>query len=63
MFGQIILILLLVAVVGVLISGLVLMGIGGKLNEKYANRLMSLRVLFQALAIIVLVLLFSVAGK
>lgn len=63
MFGQVLFILLLIATLGILLAGLVLMGIGGKLNEKYANRLMSLRVLFQALAIIVLVLLFSVAGK
>jgi hypothetical protein len=38
-------ILLLVAVVVVLVAGVVLMGIGGKTNEKYANKLMIARVL------------------
>lgn len=63
MFGQIIIVLLLFAVVAVLVSGIVLMGIGGKTNAKYANKLMSLRVILQGLALLALALLFLVGNK
>ncbi|NBX02921.1 MAG: hypothetical protein EBR02_02420 [Alphaproteobacteria bacterium] len=52
-------ILLLFAVVAVLVAGVVLMGIGGKTNEKYANKLMIARVSLQGLAILLLVLMFA----
>lgn len=57
-------ILLFVAVgltAGVLLAGLVSMARGGEFDRRNANRLMRLRVLFQAIAIaIVMVILFAV---
>ncbi len=55
-------ILLLVAVVAVLVAGVVLMGMGNKANEKYANKLMIARVSLQGLAVVLLVVMFM-GGK
>jgi len=49
---------LLLAVVGVLIAGIVLMGIGGKANAKYGNKLMIARVSLQGMVLLMLALLF-----
>lgn len=42
----------------ILITGLVIMAIGGKLNSKYGNKIMALRVLFQAITILFLVAIY-----
>jgi|GEM_PF-1527323 len=63
MFASVLVVLLLLAVTGVLVAGVVLMGVGGKLNEKYSNRLMTLRVTLQALTIFLLAALFMAGGK
>lgn len=47
----------------VLIAGLVVMAKGGKLNRKFATKLMSLRVLFQLIAILLLAALYLTYGK
>lgn len=60
---DILVVLLLLAVLGVLIAGVVLMALGGKANAKYANTLMTARVALQALAILALVLMFAVGNK
>lgn len=44
----------MLATVIVLISGIVLMAMGGKLNKKYGNKLMVARISLQALAVILL---------
>ncbi len=44
----------LVAVVVVLFAGIFSMAIGGKFNERYGNKLMRLRVLFQLIAVLLL---------
>lgn len=44
--------------IAVLVSGLVIMAMGGKLNTKFGNKLMSLRVVFQAITIAALALLY-----
>ena len=49
---------LMIATLIVLVTGIIFMAIGGKLDKKYANKLMSLRVLLQALAIASLGLMF-----
>ena len=41
-----------------LVTGVVLMARGGKLNEKYSTKLMSLRVFFQAIVITLLLFLY-----
>lgn len=51
-------IILMVATVAVLIAGLILMAIGGKVNEKHSNKLMVARVMLQAAAIIMLGIMF-----
>lgn len=41
-----------------LATGVILMARGGQLNAKYSTKLMSLRVLFQAIVIIILLFLY-----
>jgi len=55
--------ILMLAVVGVLMTGVVLMGLGGKANEKYANKLMVARVSLQAMVLLLLALLFFAGNK
>ncbi len=50
--------ILLLAVLGVLMAGIVLMGVGGKANAKYGNKLMVARVSLQGLVLLLLALLF-----
>jgi hypothetical protein len=48
----------------VLISGVLLMASGHKtLNRRYSNKLMSLRVIFQAIAIAALALIYFLSKK
>ncbi len=56
-----ILVLLMLAVAGILVTGIVAMAKGGEFNRKYGNKLMQARVFCQgaALALIVLAFLFS----
>lgn len=55
------LIFVLLALIGVLVAGLVLMGMGGELNLKYGNRLMVARVWLQGISLMVLALMFAMA--
>ena len=48
----------MIATVIVLVIGVVLMAIGGKTNDKYSNKLMVARVSLQAVAIILLGLVY-----
>ena len=58
MGGYLVLILML-ATLGVLIAGIVLMGKGGEANKRYGNKLMMARVSLQAAAILLLVMLYA----
>ena len=62
-FGNFVLIVLLIAVLGVLFTGIAGMLMGGEFNQKYGNKLMRARVLLQALAIGLLLLLAMCHGK
>jgi hypothetical protein len=53
---------LLIAIVGVLVGGIVLMGMGGKTNAKYGNTLMVARIALQGLVLLVLAMVFA-TGK
>lgn len=53
----IVLIIMAVTVLA-LIIGLVLMAVGGKIDRKYSNKLMVLRVVSQALAVIGIMLVY-----
>lgn len=50
----------MLAVVVVLVIGLVLMAKGGKVNEKYGNRLMVARVMLQGLAVLLLGIMYFI---
>ena len=53
----------LVAVLGVLVAGVLVFARGGEINQRYANRLMNLRVGTQAVAVLILgVILLLRAG-
>ena len=50
---QLILVLFMLATFAVVVVGVIAMAINGKLNKNHSNKLMRLRVLFQAVAILV----------
>ena len=52
-------VILMVCTLLVLVAGIILMATGGKLNKKYASRLMASRVILQFAALGILYLLFS----
>ena len=58
---QIILVLFMAATLAVVVIGVVAMAINGKLNKNHSNKLMRLRVLFQAIAILVFVIIIWLA--
>ena len=49
------------AVLAVVVIGVVAMAINGKLNKNHSNKLMRLRVLFQAIAVLVFVIIIWLA--
>ena len=58
---QIVLVLFMAATLAVVVIGVIAMAINGKLNKNHSNKLMRLRVLFQAIAIFVFVLIVWLA--
>jgi hypothetical protein len=56
--GDYIVLALMMATFGVLMAGIVLMGMGGNVNYKYGNKLMTARVSFQGLVVLMLALVF-----
>jgi uncharacterized BrkB/YihY/UPF0761 family membrane protein len=58
---QIILVLFMAATLAVVVVGVIAMAVNGKLNKNHSNKLMRLRVLFQAIAIFVFVLIVWLA--
>ena len=58
---QIILVLFMAATLAVIVIGVIAMAVNGKLNKKHSNKLMRLRVLFQAIAILVFVIIVWLA--
>lgn len=56
-----VLIILILATTGVLVSGIVLMGVGGKTNQRLGNKLMVARVWLQASVLVVIALMFALA--
>ena len=55
----IVLLISLIALVGVLSWGVVTMGIGGEYNSKWSNKLMRYRVIIQAIALLIFVVILS----
>lgn len=62
-FLAVLLIVAMLATLGVLFAGLIVMSRGGEVNKKYGNVLMRWRVILQFSALIVLGLLMLAAGK
>lgn len=61
--ANIVLVLLMLAVAGVLATGLVAMVRGGEFNEKHGNRLMQWRVYLQGAALLLLGVMFLLSNK
>ena len=58
---HIILVLFMLATLAVVVIGVIAMAVNGKLNKNHSNKLMRLRVLFQAIAILVFVIMIWLA--
>ena len=58
---QIILVLFMAATLAFVVVGVIAMAVNGKLNKNHSNKLMRLRVLFQAIAIFVFVVIVWLA--
>ena len=54
---QIVLVVFMAGALGAVIVGVIAMAVNGKLNKNHSNKLMSLRVLFQAIAVLVFVII------
>ena len=54
---QIILVIFMAGALGAVIIGIIAMAVNGKLNQKHSNKLMRLRVLFQAIAVLFFVII------
>ena len=54
---QIVLVVFMLGALGAVIIGIVAMAVNGKLNKNHSNKLMRLRVLFQAIAVLVFVII------
>ena len=54
---QIVLVVFMAGALGAVIIGVIAMAVNGKLNKNHSNELMRLRVLFQAIAVLVFVVI------
>ena len=54
---QIVLVVFMAGALGAVIVGVIAMAVNGKLNKNHSNKLMRLRVLFQAIAVLVFVVI------
>ena len=57
--GWIVLIISLIALVTVLFWGVITMGIGGNYNSKWSNKIMRYRVILQAIALLIFIVILS----
>ena len=58
---QIVLVIFMVATLAVVVVGVIAMAVNGKLNKNHSNKLMRLRVLFQAIAVLIFVIIIWLA--
>ena len=54
---QIVLVVFMAGAIGAVVIGVIAMAVNGKLNKNHSNKLMRLRVLFQAIAVLVFVII------
>jgi amino acid permease len=57
---KILIVILMVLTLCVVIAGIVILGMNKKLNKKYGNKLMTLRVAMQAIIIVMLACLYFI---
>ena len=58
---QIVLVVFMAGALGAVIVGVIAMAVNGKLNKNHSNKLMRLRVLFQAIAVLVFVIIIRLS--
>lgn len=63
MIGSILLVLSLLVVVGVLVAGIAVMAIGGETGKKWSNVLMRYRILAQAVAVAILMIVLYASSR
>ena len=54
---QIVLVVFMAGALGAVVIGVIAMAVNGKLNKNHSNKLMRLRVLFQAIAVLIFVVI------
>ena len=54
---QIVMVVFMVGALGAVVIGVIAMAVNGKLNKNHSNKLMRLRVLFQAVAVLIFVII------
>ena len=54
---QIVMVVFMAGALGAVVIGVIAMAVNGKLNKNHSNKLMRLRVLFQAIAVLVFVII------
>ena len=54
---QIVLVVFMAGAIGAVVIGVIAMAVNGKLNKNHSNKLMRLRVLFQAIAVLIFVVI------
>ena len=54
---QIVMVVFMAGALGAVVIGVIAMAVNGKLNKNHSNKLMRLRVLFQAVAVLVFVII------
>lgn len=54
---QIVMVLFMLGALAAVVVGVIAMAVNGKLNKNHSNKLMRLRVLFQAIAVLVFVII------
>jgi hypothetical protein len=63
MIGKILIVLSLLVVAGTLVAGIAVMAIGGKTDAKWSNVLMRYRILAQAIAVAILLLVLYLSSN
>ena len=58
---QIVLVVFMAGALGAVVIGVIAMAVNGKLNKNHSNKLMRLRVLFQAIAVLVFVIIIWIS--
>ena len=58
---QIVLVVFMAGALGAVVIGVIAMAVNGKLNKNHSNKLMRLRVLFQAIAVLFIVIIIWIS--